>query len=218
MKKRINLAVVDDQQLFRKGMISLIEEFNEIRVVIEASNGKELLEKMKECDQMVDVILLDIEMPVMDGIETTIKLKQKYPLTKIVILTMHDEEEMIVHLIEKGAHGFLPKNEDLEKVIDAIFAVNETGYYFNDKVSRAMVTGLLQNNKITPQFLNTELNDKELEILVMICKEFSSQEIADLLDLSIKTVNNYRTDIIKKIGARSTVGLVMYAVKKGLID
>lgn len=81
-----------------------------------------------------------------------------------------------------------------------------------------MVTGLLQNNKITPQFLNTELNDKEKEILVMICKEFSSQEIADLLDLSIKTVNNYRTEIIKKIGARSTVGLVMYAVKKGLID
>lgn len=217
MTQKINVAVVDDQQIFRKGIISLLSEYKDINVVFEASNGQELLDKMKERITPTHVILLDIEMPVVDGIEATIKLKHRYPETKIIILTMHDEEEMIVHLIEKGAHGFLAKNEDFEKVIDAIYAVKENGYYFSEKVSKAMVSGLVKNKKISPYFLSNELSDKEHEIVVLICREFTNKEIGEKLDLSVKTINNYRLEIGKKIGAKNTAGIVMYAVKKGLV-
>lgn len=215
--EKINIAIVDDQLLFRQGMISLLKEFKELNIVFEANNGEELMEKLKSKEPQPRVILLDIEMPVMDGMATTAQLKQKYPDIKIIILTMHDEEQMIIHLVEAGAHGFLPKNEDIEHVVDAIYAVHENGYYFNDKISRAMVNGLVSSKKIQPQFKSTELSKREIEILELICKEYTSIEIGDKMGLSARTIDNHRLNILKKIGARNTVGMVMYAVKKGLI-
>lgn len=215
--EKINIAVVDDQQLFRQGMTSLLKEFKDLNIMFEASNGEELLDKLKRMDELPKVILLDIEMPVMDGLETTVHLKQKYPEIKVVILTMHDEEEMVVHMIEAGAHGFLPKNEDIEHVVDAIYAVHENGYYFNDKISRAMVNGLVSSKKIIPLFKATELSKRELEILELICREYTSVEIGQKVGLSARTIDNHRLSILKKIGARNTVGMVMYAVKRGLI-
>lgn len=217
MHQKINVAVVDDQQLFRQGLISLLEEFKEINIAFEASNGKEMFDKIRERQLPPDVILLDIEMPLMDGIEATEKLKMKYPRTRIIILTMHDEEEMIVHLIEKGAHGFLPKNEDFDRVIDAIYSVTESGFYFNEKVSKAMVSGLVKTKKIIPNFVNCELSDKEIEVTNLICKEFTNKEIGEKMNLSVKTIDNYRMSILKKIGAKNTAGIVMYAVKTGLV-
>lgn len=217
MKEKINIAIVDDQQLFRQGIISLLSEFNDFNVVFEASNGQELLSELKESNKPIHVVLLDIEMPVMDGIETTIKLKSKYPKLKIIILTMHDEEEMMVHLIEKGAHGFLPKNEDIERVADAIYSVHANGYFFNEKVSQAVVKGLVQNKKIFPSFGESDLSDKEIEVMKLICHELTSREISDKLGYSSSTIENFRTSILKKIGARNTAGIVMYALKRGLV-
>ncbi len=214
--RKINIAVVDDQQLFRQGMISLLREFKDLNIMFEAGNGEELMEKLK-AQPHPEVILLDIEMPEMDGLEATAQLKLKHPEIKVIILTMHDEEEMIIHLIEAGAHGFLPKNEDIEHVVDAIYAVHENGYYFNDKISRAMVNGLVSSKKIHPHFRATELSKRELEVLELICKEYTSSEIGEKVGLSARTVDNHRLNILKKIGARNTVGMVMYAMKKGLI-
>ncbi|MGZ4037828.1 MAG: response regulator, partial [Bacteroidia bacterium] len=215
MKTKINVAVVDDQHLFRQGMVSLLKEFRELNVMMEASNGRELMMQLQH--QMPDVILLDLEMPVMDGIETTELLKSKYPALKIIILTMHNEEEMIVHLIEKGVHGFLPKNEDIEIVIDAIYAVRESGYFFNEHVSKAMIKGLMSSKKIKPAFNPVKLIDKEIEVVKLICREFTNKEIADRLSLSSRTIDGYRERILKKIGAKNTVGIVMYAIKHGII-
>jgi len=215
-KEKINIAVVDDQQLFRQGLVSLLKENKSLNILFEAENGQELLNKLKTIKTQPDVILLDIEMPELDGVETTIRLKLKYPGIKIIILTMHDEEEMIVHLIEKGAHGFLPKNEDIESVIDAIFSVHQNGYFFNDRISKAMVKGLVNSKKIKPTFKDAELNEKELEIIRLICKEHTSPEIGEIMHLSTKTIDNYRLVLIKKLGVRNSIGLVMYAVKKGL--
>jgi DNA-binding NarL/FixJ family response regulator len=214
-KEKINIAVVDDQQLFRQGLVSLLKENKNLNILFEAENGNDLLEKLKV--KLPDVILLDIEMPVLDGIETTMKLKSKYPDIKIIILTMHDEEEMIVHLIEKGAHGFLPKNEDIESVIDSIFSVHENGYFFNDRISKAMVRGLMSAKKIEPKFQDIELNERELEVIRLLCKEQTSPEIAQQMHLSTKTVDNYRVTLIKKLKVKNSIGLVMYAVKRGLI-
>jgi DNA-binding NarL/FixJ family response regulator len=215
-KDKINIAVVDDQQLFRQGLISLLRETRNLNILFEAENGIDLLEKLKSVKNLPDVILLDIEMPELDGVETTIRLKLKYPDIKIIILTMHDEEEMIVHLIEKGAHGFLPKNEDIESVVDAIFSVHQNGYFFNDRISKAMVKGLVNSKKIKPTFTDADLNERELEIIRLLCKEHTSPEIGKMMHLSTKTIHNYRLELTKKLGVRNTIGLVMYAVKKGL--
>jgi len=134
MEKKIKIGVVDDQQLFRKGLISLLNEFDDLEVVLEAENGKDLLNKLTVKD-VPHILLLDIEMPIMNGIEVLQKLHDKKSQIKVIIITMHDEEEMVLHLIEKGANGFLPKSEDIENVVQAIKSVMETGYYFNDKFS-----------------------------------------------------------------------------------
>jgi two-component system response regulator DegU len=216
MKKSIKLAVVDDQHLFRKGLISLIKEFEELDIVVEATNGNELVEKLKT--KKPAVVLLDLEMPGMDGIETTEYLQRKYPEIKILILTMHNEEEIILHLIEKGAHGFLLKDQPIETLVDAIYAVIENGYYFNDHISKVMVKGLVRTNKIKPSFHEARLSDREIEVVKLICKEYTNKEIADKLFISVRTVDGHREKILQKTKAKNTAGIVMYAIKNNLLD
>ena len=216
MKKSIKLAVVDDQHLFRKGLISLIKEFEELDIVIEASNGIELVEELKT--KTAEIILLDLEMPEMDGIKTTEFLHRHYPDIKILILTMHNEEEIILHLIEKGAHGFLLKDHPIETLVDAIYAVIENGYYFNDHISRVMVKGLLKAQKIKPSFNEVRLSEREIEVVKLICKENTNKEIADQLFISVRTVDGHREKILQKTKARNTAGIVMYAIKHNLLD
>jgi DNA-binding NarL/FixJ family response regulator len=216
MKKLIKLAVVDDQHLFRKGLISLIKEFDELDIIIEASNGNELIEKLKT--KRPTVVLLDLEMPGMDGIETTEFLKRKYPEIKVLILTMHNEEEIILHLIEKGAHGFLLKDHPIETLVDAIYAVIENGYYFNDHISKVMVKGLLRTQKIKPSFNEVRLSEREIEVIKLICKEYTNKEIGEKLFISVRTVDGHREKILQKTKAKNTVGIVMYAIKNNLLD
>ncbi|HTF02873.1 MAG TPA: response regulator transcription factor [Bacteroidia bacterium] len=213
--KKIKIAVADDQHLFRKGLISLIGEFEELSVVAEAENGKELIEKLKL--KTPDVVFLDLEMPEMDGVETTEYLVKKYPGMKILILTMHNEEAIILHLVEKGAHGFLLKDDPIETLVDAIYAVVENGYYFNDRVSKAMVHGLIRGNRIKPSFNRVQLTERELQIVQLVCKEHTNREIAEKLCLSVRTIDGHRENILEKIKAKNTAGIVMYAIKNGLV-
>lgn len=214
--KKIKLAVVDDQLLFRRGIISLIKEFEEIDVVVEAGNGKELIEAIKK--RKPHIVLLDLQMPVMDGIETTAYLSEKYPDIKILILTMHDDDEFILHLIEKGANGFLLKNNSIDIVIDAIYSIVENGYYFNDRISKTMIKGLVRSKKIKPVFQSVSLSDREIEVIMLICKEYTNKEISERLCISIRTVENHRDKILEKTGARNTAGIVMFALKNNLLD
>jgi DNA-binding NarL/FixJ family response regulator len=216
MENKIKIGVVDDQQLFRKGLISLLNEFEDLEVVLEAENGKDLLNKLSNKAQP-NVLLLDIEMPIMNGIEVLQKLREKKSQIKVIIITMHDEEEMVLHLIEKGANGFLPKSEDIENVVQAVKSVIETGYYFNDKFSNAMLFKIMNEKDIQPKFITANLGDKEIEIIQLICKEYTNKEIAAMLFLSVRTIDGYRERILRKIGARNTAGIVLYAIKNKLI-
>ena len=216
MSAKINVGIVDDQHLFRQGLASLLKDYPEVNISLEASDGKELL-GMLYAGNIPDVLLLDIEMPVMNGIEALKIIREKKINVKVLIITMHDEEEMVVHLIEKGANGFLPKNEDIENVVDAIVAVTQNDYYFNDKFSKAMLHNLMTSEKIEPKFISSRLNEKELEIVQMVCAEMTNKEIALKLNLSSRTVDGYRERILKKIGAKNTAGIVMYALKYKLI-
>jgi len=217
MTEKIKVAIADDQQLFRQGIISLLKEFDNIEIVFEAVDGKDLVSKMDKSAEKPDVILLDIEMPVMNGIEALKKIKSKGYDTKVIILTMHDEEEMVIHLIETGANGFLPKNEDIDNVVNAIIAVVDGDYYFNDKFSKGMLKSLITDNHINPRFQDNQLNDIETEVAKLICEEFTNKEIAAKLNLSVRSVDGHRERILKKIGARNTAGIVMYAIKCKLV-
>lgn len=216
MKLKKTIAVVDDQYLFRQGLISLLKEYDDLDVIMEASNGKELLEKLNI--KQPDVVLLDLEMPLMDGIETTIAIKLNYPAVKIIILSMHTDDEFIIHLLEKGASGFLPKDKDIEVVVGAINSVLENGYYFDARVSSAMLKGLVQTKKVNPSFSSQYLSEREIVVVNLICKEYTNKEIADKLCLSPRTIDAYRSTILLKTGAKNTAGIVMYAVKYNLLD
>lgn len=211
---KFNIAVTDDQEMFRKGLVSLLCEFPEMNVMIEASNGKDLQLKLNR--KKPDVVLLDLEMPEMDGMATMAWLKATHPAIRVLILTMHNEEPIIAHMIESGAHGFLVKNDPIETLIDAIHSVMETGYYFDDRVSRALVTRLMLGDKVKPKFEKVALTERETQVIQLICQELTNREIADRMNISQRTVEGHRDSILQKIKAKNTVGIVMYAIKNGL--
>jgi len=214
--KKIKIALADDQELFRQGLQALLSDYEDFKVVFTASNGQELLDKLK--DNPVDIVLVDLEMPVMNGLEATKKIKENFPDIKVLPITMHDEEDFVVHLIESGASGYLVKNVDVEYLADAIFSVFDTGYYFNDMVSKAMVKGLVKSKRVTPTFGQITFTDREKEVIQLICQELTNKEIGEKLCVSVRTVDGHRERIMQKTGVRNTAGIVMYAVKNNLVD
>ena len=217
MDNKIRLGITDDHAIFREGLISLLEECKEFDVIFEAGNGIEALESLKS--NKIDVMLLDIEMPRMDGVVTTVEIRKKFPNVKILILSMHNEEEFILHLIEKGANGFLLKETNFDTIIDAIHSVHNTGYYFNDSISRSMLKKITQKKEVRDNIIASSevLNDRDKEIIRLICNEKSKEEIAIILEISIRTLERIRYEILKKIGAKNDAGIVLYAVKARLV-
>lgn len=213
----VRVALVDDQNLFRKGMALLLRSLPDVEVALECSNGRELLDALAE--RPVDIVLLDLEMPVMDGISTLGLLRQKHPDLKIIVLSMHEEEKFIVHMMELGANGYIMKTARTEEIGTAIRSVMGTGYHFSERVSRVMLHGLVKKEKVRPTFDHTTpLSEREREVLLLICKEHTTPEIAEMLFLSPRTVDTHRTNILQKTGARNTAGLAVYAITHGLYE
>jgi two-component system response regulator DegU len=216
MKARKTLALVDDHDLFLKGLNSLLKEYEELEILFQATDGNDLLNKLK--NKQPQVILLDIRMPGMDGIEALGQVRQKYPNIKIIMLTQHTEDQIIYHLMEKGANGFLAKNTDIEIVVDAIYSVIEKGYYFNDPVSKALAKGASNHKKAVLPFNACSLSDREIEVVKLICKQMTIKEIAETLCLSPRTIDTYKENIFQKTGAKNNVGVVFYAIQYNLLD
>ncbi|MFN8243274.1 MAG: response regulator transcription factor [Ferruginibacter sp.] len=212
----IHIAFADDQALFRKGMIGLINSFKGVRVMIEAQNGEELLERLAISDSPVQVALIDISMPVLNGIETMQQIRKKYPRIKNIILTVHEEEKYINKLIEEGANAYLAKNAEIEEVEKAIHAVVNNDYYFNEHTIQAM-HNYMQGKKGRAHDL-FDLTKREQEILLLICQEYTSPEIAARLYISERTVNGHRNNLLAKTGCKNTAGLVLFAIKNQLLD
>jgi DNA-binding NarL/FixJ family response regulator len=214
-KRKINVIIADDHKLFRKGIIALLEDFDFIGETREASNGTELIDLLETMKVLPDVILLDLQMPVMDGVEAHKKISKLYPEIKVVILTMEDDEQYIMHLISQGVNGYLLKNADPDEMEKAILKVVENGYYFSEIISTLIVKGVVKKDKL--QVLpNPDFNERELKILELICKEFTASEIAEKLNLSVRTVEGYRQKLIDKAGVKNVAGLVIYAIKNNL--
>ncbi|MEZ4826314.1 MAG: response regulator transcription factor [Bacteroidia bacterium] len=214
---KIKIGTADDHSLFRIGLSSLLEENPDFKIVLQASNGNALIRDIP--DTKPDIILLDLNMPVMDGMEAAGIIKTEYPEIRLIALSGYDKEEFILRMIEMGINGFLNKNSEPEEVEMAIYSVMENGFYFNDHVSRVILKGLLTKKRINPTFnKDAEFSEKEYEILRLICEEYTNKEISDKLYMSVRTIEGYRNSLLKKTGARNTAGLVVFAYKNGIID
>ena len=217
MQKLIKYAIADDHKLFRRGVISALEDTPSLKLVLEAENGKDLLANITKYKP--DVVLLDLKMPEMDGIETTIELRKREIDVKIIIITMMDDEKYVIHLMEIGANGYLLKNAEPEEIKMAITTACENGYYFNDFVNKALLRKVLHKNHLKPVFnKDIDLTSREIEVLKLICEEKTANEIGAQIFLSPRTVEGIRTKLLEKIGVKNTAGLVMYAVKNRIVE
>ncbi len=215
----IKVLIADDHVLYRAGVKTALSTKKDVKVIAEADNGMHLLNMLKMVQP--DVILLDIQMPVMDGIGALPEIKKNWPHIKVIMLTMMDDHSMITKLMELGANSYLSKTSDSEIIYEAIKTCFEQEYYFNSLTNKALLTNLKQRNNLMPQKiapLEAHLNDKEMLILKLMCEEKSTKEIADIVDLSPRTVEAIRDKLKVKTGSKSTAGLIMYAVKNNILN
>jgi DNA-binding NarL/FixJ family response regulator len=213
----IKVAIADDHKIFRKGVILSLRPYSAIKFVQEAENGQELLDGLAASEP--DVVLMDLRMPLKDGIETTKIIAKTYPSIHIIALTMYEDERFVSHMMEIGANGYLLKSADPSEIKRAIIEVATKGYYLNNFVNRILLKKSHTRTKIIPS-LNTEitLNDREREVVRYICMEFTAQEIAVKIDCSPRTVEAIKDRLMERFGAKNTAGLVFFAVKNNLID
>jgi len=215
--EKIRLGIADDHKIFRNGLKATLEDNPDFDLIVEASNGKQLIAQL--ATQVPDVILMDIKMPEMDGIQTTAHVKQHYPGIKVLALSMFNEDKYIVDMMKAGASGYLLKNAEPEEIIEAISTVYHKDYYFNEHLSVTLIKQLAGNSQSGNTALSlTDFNEREIEVLRLVCQECSNQEIADKIFLSVRTVEGYRARLFEKTRSKNLVGLVIFAVKTGIIS
>lgn len=213
----IKVAIADDHKIFRKGVILSLRPYNNIKFVLEAENGEELLAGIAEAQP--EVVLMDLRMPQKDGIETTKVLSKLHPHIHVLVLSMHEDERFVSHLMENGANGYLLKNAEPQEIKRAIMDVHEKGYYLNNFVNRILIKKAHSKQKTLPS-LNSDvsISDKEKEVLKYICMEFTAQEIAQKMEISPRTVEAIKDRLMERFGSKNTAGLVFFAVKNNLVD
>ncbi len=212
----IKLVIADDHEIFRDGFKLMLSKFPEITLVGEAGNGRELLELIEK--ENPDVILTDIKMPVMDGIEAAKKITELYPDKGIIGLSMYDDDELIIEMLEAGAKGYLIKNAGKEQIIEAIKTVYKDEPYYCKTTSHKL-TQMIAKSRFNPYKIvaKAEFSEREKEIIAGICDEMTNKEIGDKLFISVRTVEGHRLKILEKMNVKNTVGLVVYAIKNGIV-
>ncbi len=206
---RIPIAIVDDHTLFRKGVVGLMAEFKELEVIFEAANGKQMQEALVKFP-LPKVMLMDINMPVMDGYETTCWLKSHYPQIHVLALSMFEDDEAVIKMIRCGACGYILKESKPRDLLEAIKIITVKGVYINEMVSGKLIRSVA-TRETAPNF-----SQKELDFLKHCCSELTYKEIADLMFVSPRTVDNYRESLFQKLNIKSRTGLVLYAIRNNL--
>jgi two-component system, NarL family, invasion response regulator UvrY len=212
----IKVAVADDHILLRNGLAQLINSFDGYKVLIEADNGKHLLDKLDK-NNLPDLILLDINMPVKDGFETAQWFKVNHPDIKILALSMYDNEPSIIKMMRNGARGYLLKDTDPSEFKTALHAVMNKGFYYSELVTGKLIHAVHSMDD-SPQNRTSyiKLNERETEFLKLACTEMTYKEIADKMNLSPRTIDGYRDALFEKLELKTRVGLVVYAIKNGI--
>lgn len=198
-------------------MVNLLKTFDRVREVRDAENGKELLQLIKYEEPHVAIV--DLQMPIMDGAETCEHILKRNPNVKVIILTMHDSQKYILHMMEMGVHAFLLKNTEPDELEKAIYSVIEKDFYHNDLVAAVLRKNVTEKRTgQRPSFKQAEITEREKEVLLLICRELTIKEISQRLSLSENTVRNHRVNMMDKLGVSNTVGLVKYAYEAGIVS
>lgn len=208
MNAKINVALVDDHGLLRTGLAKLIRSFGNYAVLFEANNGKDFIEKLKVPPE---IVLMDINMPVMDGYETTTWLRTHHPDVKVLALSMYDNENAVIKMFKSGARGYILKDCDPAELKAAFDSLVAKGFYYSEKVTGRFIRTIHSLDQ------QVQLNDRETTFLKLVCSELTYKEIADKMFVSPRTVDGYRDDLFEKLKVKTRVGLVMYAIKHNLV-
>lgn len=209
----IHIAIADDHTILRKGVVEIISKFDNMDVIIEAGNGKDLITKLQGAVQLPDVCIVDVNMPEMNGYDTAAAIRKSWPEIRVLALSMYDTELNIIKMLRNGANGYVLKDSDPEDLRVAITKVYKDGFYYSELVTGRMLHILHDpDGKIT-----TELNERELTFLGLCCTELTYKEIAEQMFLSPRTIDGYRENLFKKLDITTRTGLAMYAIKAGVV-
>ena len=213
----IRIILADDHALFRQGIRMLLENRPDFQVIAEAAHGAELQALVPH--HTPDVVLLDLKMPEVDGVETTEWLRREWPKVKIIILSMVGSDQMIIHLMEKGVHGYLNKNVQAQELYQAIEHTITKGVYLNERVSQALLRGMQSKQRTPPSLAHgVTLTEREREVLELICEGLTSAEIGEKLFISTRTTEGHRKNLIAKFEVRNTAALIIKAIKDGWVN
>jgi DNA-binding NarL/FixJ family response regulator len=213
--KHINVFIVDDHQIVRDGVKALLKKVEGIKIIDEASNGKEALKCVRSIHKEIDVIIMDITMPEMDGILATRLILKEFPNIKILGLSMHDDESHLISMLQEGALGYVLKTTGKAELVHAISRVAEGQSYF-DRQASSKLLNYLSNKDKHKKSKDTELTAREKEVLLLIAEELTNAEIAEKLFLSPRTIDTHRRNLLQKLNVKNTAGLVKYAMKHEL--
>jgi len=211
----IKIIIADDHRLFREGLVNLLSDAKDIEILAQAENGMDVIAKAKELNP--DVIIMDIGMPVLNGVEATGKLLKELPGIKVIALSMHSDKQYIKGMLEAGASGYLFKNCAYDELIEAIHTVFAGKKYLSDKITEIMIQDYLGKEERMPES-DSELTERESEILKLIAEGASTSEISELLFVSVKTIGTHKQHLLEKLNLKTSTDLVKYAIKKGIIS
>jgi two-component system, NarL family, invasion response regulator UvrY len=213
---KIKVVLADDHVLLRNGLAGLVNSFDNYEVIFEADNGLDFQKKLSK-DKMPDLVLMDINMPEMDGYATAQWLKQNYPLVKVMALSMYDNENAIIRMFKAGAKGYILKDSDPAELKAALDSIIKKGYYYSELVTGKLIHSINKLDEDVDMKNLVQLNDREIEFLKLACTEMTYKEIADKLFLSPRTIDGYRDALFEKLNIKTRVGLAMYAIKNGFV-
>jgi DNA-binding NarL/FixJ family response regulator len=218
MDKTIKIILVDDEVLFRKGISFLLTREKNIEVLFEASNGLELMEFLKADNPKPDIIIMDLKMPFLNGIEATKIIRRDFPDIKIIALTSYDSKSFIANMVDVGAVSYLVKNTTPQELFATINEVAEKGFYYSDYVLNIIQKDIVSNKKTKCSFDTNFITSRELEVLQLICKQKSTVEIGEKLFISPRTVEGHRNNLLLKTESKNIAGLVVFAIQHELVS
>lgn len=219
MNSIIKIAIADDEELFRQGITFILNKEINFDIILQAENGNDFIEKLKEANPLPDIVLMDLNMPLLNGVETTKQIKKTYPKIKIIALTSYYSKPFISNMISIGAVSYLAKNTTPKIVIETINNVARKGFHYDDNVMQVIQENILNSNakKNKSRFDVDYLTKREIEVLKLICKQFTTNEIAEKLFLSPRTVEGHRNNLLLKTQTKNTAGLVVFAFQQKII-
>ncbi|WGD35554.1 response regulator transcription factor [Olleya sp. YS] len=220
MDHEITLALADDELLFRQGLISILSQEKSITVFFDAEDGNDLMQKLRTAQQLPEIVITDLKMPGLNGVETTKLIRKEFPDIKIIALTSYFSKPFIVNMISIGAVAYLAKNSTPKLMLTTIKEVAEKGFYYDDQVLKFIHEGLLNPNDkmVKSNFDTTYFTKREKEVLHLICKQLTTSEIAEKLFISPRTVEGHRNNLLLKTESKNVAGLVIYGLKNKLVS